>query len=57
MSSGNGVSRRQFMKTSALAAGGLLLACHLPWGDEMPLLQRRRHSRPTPFCISALTNA
>ncbi|BBA68752.1 xanthine dehydrogenase family protein molybdopterin-binding subunit [Geobacter sulfurreducens] len=32
MSNGNGMSRRQFMKTSALAAGGLLLACHLPLG-------------------------
>ncbi|RNC67534.1 MAG: xanthine dehydrogenase family protein molybdopterin-binding subunit [Desulfuromonadales bacterium] len=26
------MSRRQFMKTSALAAGGLMLACHLPLG-------------------------
>lgn len=26
------MSRRQFMKTSALAGGGLLLACHLPFG-------------------------
>ncbi|MDD2539560.1 MAG: xanthine dehydrogenase family protein molybdopterin-binding subunit [Desulfuromonadaceae bacterium] len=26
------MSRRQFMKNSALAGGGLLLACHLPFG-------------------------
>jgi isoquinoline 1-oxidoreductase subunit beta len=26
------ISRRQFIKTSALAGGGLLLACHLPFG-------------------------
>ncbi|MBW4055067.1 MAG: xanthine dehydrogenase family protein molybdopterin-binding subunit [Proteobacteria bacterium] len=26
------MSRRQFMKSSALAGGGLLLACHLPFG-------------------------
>jgi len=28
------MSRRQFMKTSALAGGGLLLACHLPFGTD-----------------------
>ncbi|MGB9082639.1 MAG: molybdopterin cofactor-binding domain-containing protein, partial [Desulfuromonadaceae bacterium] len=32
MSTTSTMSRRQFMKTSALAGGGLLLACHLPFG-------------------------
>ncbi len=34
MSEGTGISRRQFMKTSALAGGGLLLACHIPFGSR-----------------------
>ena len=32
MSEGTKMSRRQFIKSSALAGGGLLLACHLPFG-------------------------
>ena len=32
MSEGTKMSRRKFMKTSALVGGGLLLACHLPFG-------------------------
>lgn len=32
MSEWTKMSRRQFMKSSALAGGGLLLACHLPFG-------------------------
>jgi isoquinoline 1-oxidoreductase beta subunit len=32
MSEGKKMTRRQFIKTSALAGGGLLLACHLPLG-------------------------
>jgi isoquinoline 1-oxidoreductase beta subunit len=28
------MSRRQFMKTTALAGGGLLLACHIPFGTR-----------------------
>jgi isoquinoline 1-oxidoreductase beta subunit len=32
MSEGTKMNRRQFMKNSALAGGGLLLACHLPFG-------------------------
>jgi isoquinoline 1-oxidoreductase beta subunit len=32
MNEGTKMSRRQFMMTSALAGGGLLLACHLPFG-------------------------
>jgi isoquinoline 1-oxidoreductase beta subunit len=34
MSEGTKMSRRQFMKSSALAGGGLLLACHLPFGTR-----------------------
>ena len=32
MTTSNGMTRRQFLTTSALASGGLLLACHLPLG-------------------------
>jgi isoquinoline 1-oxidoreductase beta subunit len=34
MSAQSNMSRRQFIKTSALAGGGLLLACHLPFGNR-----------------------
>ena len=34
MSEGKKMSRRQFMKNGVLAGGGLLLACHIPWGDR-----------------------
>jgi isoquinoline 1-oxidoreductase beta subunit len=34
MSEGLKMSRRQFIKTSTLAGGGLLLACHLPFGTR-----------------------
>jgi isoquinoline 1-oxidoreductase beta subunit len=34
MSKGAKMSRRQFIKTSALASGGLLLACHIPFGNR-----------------------
>lgn len=32
MSTKNGMTRRQFLTTTTLAGGGLLLACHLPFG-------------------------
>lgn len=32
MSNTSSMSRREFIKTSALAGGGLLLACHIPYG-------------------------
>lgn len=34
MSGGTKMNRREFMKNSALAGGGLLLACHLPFGTH-----------------------
>ena len=34
MSATRDMSRRQFIKTSALAGGGLLLACHIPFGSR-----------------------
>ncbi len=34
MSTPSTMSRRQFIKTGALAGGGLLLACHLPFGKR-----------------------
>jgi isoquinoline 1-oxidoreductase beta subunit len=34
MSEGTKISRRQFIKTSVMAGGGLLLACHLPFGGR-----------------------
>jgi isoquinoline 1-oxidoreductase beta subunit len=34
MSEGIKMSRRQFVKTSALAGGGLILACHIPLGGR-----------------------
>ena len=38
------MSRRQFIKTSALAGGGLLLACHIPFGSREALRGRRGSS-------------
>ncbi len=34
MSKKSGMTRRQFITTSALAGGGLLLACHVPFGNR-----------------------
>jgi isoquinoline 1-oxidoreductase beta subunit len=49
MSKGTKMSRRQFMKTSALAGGGLLLACHLPFGGREVLAAGEASFDPNAF--------
>ena len=49
MSEGTKMSRRQFMKTSALAGGGLLLACHLPFGSRAALAAGDSSFAPNAF--------
>lgn len=43
------MSRRQFIKTSALAGGGLLLACHLPLGNRYALAAGDADFAPNAF--------
>ncbi len=43
------MSRRQFIKTSALAGGGLLLACHLPLGNRFALAAGDADFAPNAF--------
>lgn len=43
------ISRRQFIKTSALAGGGLLLACHIPFGARDALATGEEIFAPNAF--------
>jgi len=43
------MSRRQFMKSSALAGGGLLLACHIPFGNRTALAAPGSSFAPNAF--------
>jgi len=49
MSEGTRMSRRQFMKSSALAGGGLLLACHIPFGNRAALAAPGSSFAPNAF--------
>lgn len=49
MSDETKMSRRQFIKTSALAGGGLLLACHLPFGGRDALAAGKTVFAPNAF--------
>ena len=49
MSEGRKMSRRQFIKSSALAGGGLLLACHLPVGRREVLAAGKAVFAPNAF--------
>jgi isoquinoline 1-oxidoreductase beta subunit len=49
MSDGTKMSRRQFMKAGALAGGGLLLACHIPFGSRDVLAAGESSFAPNAF--------
>jgi isoquinoline 1-oxidoreductase beta subunit len=49
MTDGKEMSRRQFIKTGALAGGGLLLACHLPFGSRDALAAGKTVFAPNAF--------
>jgi len=49
MSEGKKMSRRQFMKSGVLAGGGLLLACHIPWGGRAALAAGESSFAPNAF--------
>ena len=49
MSEGMKMSRRQFMKAGALAGGGLLLACHIPFGGRDALAAGESSFAPNAF--------
>ena len=49
MNSISSMSRRQFIKASALAGGGLLLACHLPLGNRYALAAGDADFAPNAF--------
>jgi len=49
MSEGTKMSRRQFMKTGVMAGGGLLLACHIPFGDRAALAAGKTSFAPNAF--------
>jgi isoquinoline 1-oxidoreductase subunit beta len=49
MSEKTKMNRRQFIKTSALASGGLLLACHLPFGARAAMAAGESTFAPNAF--------
>ena len=49
MNEGTKMSRRQFMKAGALAGGGLLLACHIPFGSRSALAAGESSFAPNAF--------
>jgi isoquinoline 1-oxidoreductase beta subunit len=49
MSQGAKMSRREFMKTGVLAGGGLLIACHIPFGGRNALAAGESSFAPNAF--------
>lgn len=49
MSKSNGMTRRQFIKTGALLGGGLVLACHLPFGRSNVQAAQQGEFAPNAF--------
>ncbi len=49
MSKAPGISRRQFIKSGALAGGGLLLACHIPFGGRAASAAEESSFAPNAF--------
>jgi isoquinoline 1-oxidoreductase beta subunit len=49
MSKSNDMTRRQFIRTGALLGGGLVLACHLPFGRKNALAVQQQEFAPNAF--------
>ncbi|QOX80473.1 xanthine dehydrogenase family protein molybdopterin-binding subunit [Trichlorobacter lovleyi] len=49
MSRSNDITRRQFIKAGALLSGGLVLACHLPFGRKEALAGQQEPFAPNAF--------
>jgi isoquinoline 1-oxidoreductase beta subunit len=49
MSEETKMSRRQFIKTGVMAGGGLLLACHIPWGARNAVASADSSFAPNAF--------